>query len=95
MASFIKRIILITFFIIANLSAVNSQEYQNEKGIIGLMYHRFEENKYPSTNVRLKEFNLQLEIINQNKIEFISIDELRKILIENKSYDSKKSFNYR
>jgi peptidoglycan/xylan/chitin deacetylase (PgdA/CDA1 family) len=90
MASFIKRIILITFFIIANLSAVNSQEYQNEKGIIGLMYHRFEENKYPSTNVRLKEFSLQLEIINQNKIEFISIDELRKILIENKSYDSKK-----
>ena len=54
------------------------------------MYHRFEENKYPTTNVRLKEFNLQLEIINQNKIEFISIDELRKILIENKSYDSKK-----
>jgi peptidoglycan/xylan/chitin deacetylase (PgdA/CDA1 family) len=90
MASFIKRIILITFLIIANLSAVNSQEYQNEKGIIGLMYHRFEENKYPTTNVRLKEFNLQLEIINQNKIEFISIDELRKILIENKSYDSKK-----
>jgi peptidoglycan/xylan/chitin deacetylase (PgdA/CDA1 family) len=90
MAPFIKRIILITFLIIANLSAVNSQEYQNEKGIIGLMYHRFEENKYPTTNVRLKEFNLQLEIINQNKIEFISIDELRKILIENKSYDSKK-----
>jgi len=68
MAIFIKRIILITFLIIANLSAVNSQEYQNEKGIIGLMYHRFEENKYPSTNVRLKEFSLQLEIINQNKI---------------------------
>jgi peptidoglycan/xylan/chitin deacetylase (PgdA/CDA1 family) len=90
MAPFIKRIILIIFLIIANLSEVNSQEYQNEKGIIGLMYHRFEENKYPTTNVRLKEFNLQLEIINQNKIEFISIDELRKILIENKSYDSKK-----
>ena len=54
------------------------------------MYHRFEENKYPTTNVRLKEFNLQLEIINQNKIEFISIDELRKILIENKGYDPKK-----
>jgi len=90
MTPFIKKIILITFLIIANLSQVNSQEYQNEKGIIGLMYHRFEENKYPTTNVRLKEFNLQLEIINQNKIEFISIDELRKILIENKSYDSKK-----
>jgi len=40
MTPFIKRIILITFLIIANLSQVNSQEYQNEKGIIGLMYHR-------------------------------------------------------
>ena len=90
MASFIKKTILITFLIIANLSPANAQEYQNEKGIIGLMYHRFEENKYPSTNVRIKEFNLQLEIIKQNNLEFISIDELRKILIENKNYESKK-----
>ena len=90
MASFIKKTILITFLVIANLSLANAQEYQNEKGIIGLMYHRFEENKYPSTNVRMKEFNLQLEIIKQNNLEFISIDELRKILIENKNYENKK-----
>ncbi|MFM7822087.1 MAG: polysaccharide deacetylase, partial [Candidatus Fonsibacter sp.] len=90
MVSFIKKITLITFLIIANLSQTNAQEYQNEKGIIGLMYHRFEENKYPSTNVRMKEFNLQLEIIKQNNLEFISIDELRKILIENKNYENKK-----
>ena len=25
-------------------------------GIISLMYHRFEENKYPSTNIRINEF---------------------------------------
>lgn len=90
MVSFIKKIILITFLIIANLSQISAQEYQNEKGIIGLMYHRFEENKYPSTNVKMKEFNLQLEIIKQNNLEFISIDELRKILIENKNYENKK-----
>ena len=62
------------------------------------MYHRFEENKYPSTNVRLKEFNLQLEIINQNKIEFISIDELRKnvkLLFENSDLRKKLSKNIR
>ena len=81
---------ILGLILLFNFGLLNAQAYQNEKGIIGLMYHRFEENKYPSTNVRLKEFNLQLEIINQNKIEFISIDELRKILIENKSYDSKK-----
>ena len=90
MALFIKKIILITFLTIVNLSQTNAQEYQNEKGVIGLMYHRFEENKYPSTNVRMKDFNLQLEIIKQNNLEFISIDELRKILIENKNYENKK-----
>ncbi|NCU55776.1 MAG: polysaccharide deacetylase, partial [Candidatus Fonsibacter ubiquis] len=42
MVSFIKKITLITFLIIANLSQISAQEYQNEKGIIGLMYHRFE-----------------------------------------------------
>ena len=90
MKVFINKIILITLLIIVNLTSVNGQEYQNEKGIIGLMYHRFEENKYPTTNVRIKDFNLQLEMISQNNIEFISIDELKKILLEKKDYKSKK-----
>jgi len=90
MKVFINKIILITILIIINLTSVNGQEYQNEKGIIGLMYHRFEENKYPTTNVRIKDFNLQLEMISQNNLEFISIDELKKILLEKKDYKSKK-----
>ena len=31
-------------------------------GIISLMYHRFEENKYPSTNIKLKDFKEHLKI---------------------------------
>ena len=27
-----------------------------DKGIIVLMYHRFEENKYPSTNIKIADF---------------------------------------
>ena len=49
---------------------------QNKKiedfGIISLMYHRFEENKYPSTNIKMDDFKKHLKIIEENKIEFIN-----------------------
>ena len=41
-------------------------------GIISLMYHRFEENKYPSTNIKIIDFKKHLEIIEENKIKFIN-----------------------
>jgi len=41
-------------------------------GIISLMYHRFEENKYPSTNIKINDFKKHLEIIEENKIKFIN-----------------------
>ena len=34
------------------------------------MYHRFEENKYPSTNIRIDVFKKHLEIIKNSKFEF-------------------------
>jgi len=36
------------------------------------MYHRFDENKYPSTNIKIEDFKKHLEIIENNKIEFIN-----------------------
>ena len=36
------------------------------------MYHRFEENKYPSTNIKLKDFKEHLKIIQENKINFVN-----------------------
>ena len=36
------------------------------------MYHRFDENKYPSTNIKIDDFKKHLEIIENNKIEFIN-----------------------
>ena len=41
-------------------------------GIISLMYHRFEENKYPSTNIRINDFIEHLKIIENNEISFIN-----------------------
>ena len=34
------------------------------------MYHRFNENKYPSTNIRMSVFKEQIQIINNSDYEF-------------------------
>ncbi len=36
------------------------------------MYHRFEENKYPSTNIRINDFKEHLEMIKMNDIKFVN-----------------------
>jgi len=36
------------------------------------MYHRFEENKYPSTNIKIDVFKEHLKIIEDSKIKFIN-----------------------
>ena len=35
------------------------------------MYHRFNENKYPSTNIKIEVFSEQLKIIEKEEIKFI------------------------
>ena len=54
-------------------------------GIISLMYHRFEENKYPSTNIRINDFKEHLKIIEENKIKFINPKDFENELKINKS----------
>jgi peptidoglycan/xylan/chitin deacetylase (PgdA/CDA1 family) len=43
-----------------------------DKGIIVLMYHRFDENKYPSTNIKLKDFVKHINLIKKNNFSFIN-----------------------
>ena len=53
-------------------------------GIISLMYHRFEENKYPSTNIKKNDFLRHLEIIKNNNIKFINPKNFQEELTINK-----------
>jgi len=53
-------------------------------GIISLMYHRFEENKYPSTNIRINDFKEHLKIIEDNNIKFINPKDFENELKNNK-----------
>ena len=50
----------------------NSIQNIDDFGIISLMYHRFEENKYPSTNIRVSDFLEHLKIIEENNINFVN-----------------------
>ena len=43
-----------------------------DKGVIVLMYHRFDENKYPSTNIKLTDFIKQINLIKKNSFSFIN-----------------------
>ena len=48
----------------------NSKYYSNDSGILSLMYHRFNENKYPSTNIKMNIFKKQMEIIKNLNYKF-------------------------
>ena len=71
----IKKFLIIYLFIILFIDFNNS--YSNAKGIkdygiISIMYHRFEENKYPSTNIKIEDFKKHLDIIKNSNFNFIS-----------------------
>ena len=53
-------------------------------GVISIMYHRFNENKYPSTNIQIDVFKEQLKVIEREKIKFIHPKNFEKSLLENK-----------
>ena len=48
------------------------------------MYHRFEENKYPSTNIKINDFKEHLKIIEDNKISFVDPKNFEDELLKNK-----------
>ena len=54
-------------------------------GIISIMYHRFEENKYPSTNIRMDDFNKHLEIIENERMIFVNPNDFENNLSKNQN----------
>ncbi len=54
----------------SNSEDANSKYYSKDYGIVTLMYHRFNENKYPSTNIRMNIFKEQMKMIEDNNLKF-------------------------
>ena len=55
-----------------NLNSSPNIQDIDDFGLISLMYHRFEENKYPSTNIRIDDFKKHIKILQENNIRFIN-----------------------
>ena len=78
-ASTIKLFIII-LLCISNSKAekTNIKYYSDDRGILSLMYHRFNEDKYPSTNIQMDIFKQQIEIIKKFKYDFYNPKNLEK-----------------
>ena len=56
----------------------NSKYFNNELGTLSLMYHRFDENKYPSTNIKMDIFKNHIQIIKDKNYQFEDPDNFKK-----------------
>jgi len=78
-ASTIKLFIIILLFNSNSKSEEkNIKYYSDDRGILSLMYHRFDENKYPSTNIQMDVFKKQIKIIKKFKYKFYDPKDLKK-----------------
>ena len=74
---------LFIFILFSNLSS-NSDEnnikyYSNDEGILSIMYHRFNESRYPSTNIQMDIFKQQIKIIEDSNYKFNNPNEFEKM----------------
>ena len=56
----------------------NITYYSDDMGILSLMYHRFDEEKYPSTNIQMNIFKEQMKIIKNLNYNFYNPEDLIK-----------------
>ena len=62
----------------SNSDENNIKQYSNDEGVLSLMYHRFNEFKYPSTNIEMTIFKNQIEIIQNSNYSFSNPIEFKK-----------------
>ena len=82
MISHLMRVFFFSFitFILLLASSVPAEEIASAEptgsGVTVLIYHRFGENKYPSTNIALDRFSEQLEFLRNNNYQVIPLEQL-------------------
>ena len=79
-----KSILFVLILLIVSISksfGIDINNFNTKAGVIGLMYHRFDENKYPSTNIKTEIFLQHLEEINNENLDFINFENFEKIIV--------------
>ena len=73
------------FFVFFTLNTSHSIDKKiDDYGIISIMYHRFNENKYPSTNIRMEEFKSHLKLIREEGLTFVNANNFEELMKSNK-----------
>ena len=77
--SIISLFIFIIFLSVnSNSDEDNIKYYSDDAGILSIIYHRFNESKYPSTNIQMEIFKDQIAIIQNSNYNFIDPNDLKK-----------------
>jgi len=86
LAASIIKLFIIILLLTGNSKALdnNIKSYSDDMGILSLMYHRFDEEKYPSTNIQMSVFKEQIQIIRDLNYNFYNPGELAKNFAMNK-----------
>jgi len=79
-AASIIKLFIITFLLLISSKAEdnNIKQYSNDEGVLSIMYHRFNENKYPSTNIKMEIFLKHVQLIKDLNYEFIHANDFKK-----------------
>ena len=78
-ASIINIFIISLFLTLSVKSEENKiKSFANDRGVLSIMYHRFNENKYPSTNIKMEIFKKHMEIIVDKKYNFLNPEDFDK-----------------
>ncbi len=73
-----SRYILLLFLIMLCPLAGPAQAQMPEDSAVILMYHRFGEDKYPSTNITLEQFDAHLEELKKDKYNIVPLETIVK-----------------
>src|SRR6056300_1334860 len=79
-AASIIKLFIVFFLLITNSKAEdnNIKQYSNDEGVLSIMYNRFDENKYPSTNIQMNIFLEQIQLIKDLNYDFIHPENFEK-----------------
>ena len=88
-ASIISLFIFQIFLLNNSISEENNSKYfSNDKGILSIMYHRFNESRYPTTNIQMKIFDQHIKVIKNLNYNFYNpnffVEEFEKVKSEKK-----------
>ena len=70
-------IIILYSNISSKADETNIKYYSKDEGILSIMYHRFNESKYPSTNIQMEIFKEHIQIIKNSDFKFHNPDNFK------------------